>query len=291
MVVADNVIVLDEQKEMARASLKEVSALLTRPSNERGTSPLHAYTLRGVSTDPYITYVLRAVDNEDGAVDGTAERESTEGVVDGEPAQRGSTMGYQWWRILFSTSDAKPVTKMASQIISPRICPTGGGGGGGSARRGRISRPRVRYGKQSRRVNGMASRSNKRGKGTIKMTMISSLSSSEKQPLKGNRQANGWNVCVQKVSEDQVLTAAREEGRTAILVYASDKAMDRKENPIRPLPPALEVRIFLLALSWFYDFDDSICLTQSFFLSRISFERIIGLSPLSYQALWLRQRP
>ncbi|KAI9826835.1 MAG: hypothetical protein M1832_005774 [Thelocarpon impressellum] len=127
---------LEEQKEKARQRLREISSLMTEPHEDPDLNPTHRYTLRGVSTDPHVTYVLYP---------GTLE--SPPDPDDPNPRE------YQWWRLSYASKDAKPVTKM-------------------------------------------------------------------------------------KVDEDLVLQAATEEGRSAVLVYANERAMD--ERRILPLPIQLE---------------------------------------------------
>ncbi|KAI9837545.1 MAG: hypothetical protein M1819_007196 [Sarea resinae] len=86
--------VLDEQKEKARASLRDLSRLLTDESEDVELKPKQRYTLRGVSTEPHITYVLHALDEDanDNTPDAVARKE-------------------QWWRICYSASESKPVSK------------------------------------------------------------------------------------------------------------------------------------------------------------------------------------
>ena len=73
-------------------------------------------------------------------------------------------------------------------------------------------------------------------------------SESSHAPVAGPREYQWWRitysasdtkpVCKMKVDEDLVLQAAMEEGKTAILVYASERATDERFN--QPLPAALE---------------------------------------------------
>ena len=69
-------------------TLRNYSKILTEPSESPTEPPYHKYTLRGVCTEPHITYVLRP---REGAT-------SSESRADDE---------WQWWRISFSTDDAK----------------------------------------------------------------------------------------------------------------------------------------------------------------------------------------
>ncbi|KAI9677494.1 MAG: hypothetical protein M1817_006448 [Caeruleum heppii] len=141
--VMSKVKALEDQKEAARRSLNELSTLLTDPVGQdedtKKPRPKHRYTLRGVSTEPSVTYVLYPVD--------TSPRTDED---EDRPQQ------WQWWRISFSTTDVKAVMKT-------------------------------------------------------------------------------------KVDEDLVLQAARDEGRSCLLIYASDEAMDDQWNG--PLPDALKTFI------------------------------------------------
>ncbi|KAJ5176690.1 uncharacterized protein N7482_002567 [Penicillium canariense] len=85
---------LDTRKQSAMETLRSYSKTLTEPPAAPGEPPLHRYTLRGVCTEPHITYVLKRGeydDNSDDLMD-----------IDGE---RGN--GDQWWRISYSTEDGK----------------------------------------------------------------------------------------------------------------------------------------------------------------------------------------
>lgn len=68
-------------------ALRGYSKILTEPSESPTDPPHHKYTLRGVCTQPHVTYVLRPREN---AQESDA-REDEE---------------WQWWRISFSTEDA-----------------------------------------------------------------------------------------------------------------------------------------------------------------------------------------
>ncbi|KAL5332666.1 hypothetical protein BJX70DRAFT_383526 [Aspergillus crustosus] len=86
---------LDEQQQKALESLRNCSKYLTEPSTSPGEPPVHKYTLRGVCTEPHVTYVLRR---------------STSDNIDAEPTPD----GYQWWRISFSIEDAKSQARDSS---------------------------------------------------------------------------------------------------------------------------------------------------------------------------------
>ncbi|KAL3476838.1 hypothetical protein BJX99DRAFT_134634 [Aspergillus californicus] len=77
---------LEVRKQQAMESLKSYSKFLSEPSVSPGEPPVHKYTLRGVCTEPHVTYVLRPKPN--GSND------------DIEPE-------YEWWRTSFSVDDAK----------------------------------------------------------------------------------------------------------------------------------------------------------------------------------------
>ncbi|KAL2818413.1 ubiquitin interaction motif protein [Aspergillus cavernicola] len=79
---------LEVQKQQAMESLRSYSKFLTEPSSSLGDPPVHKYTLRGVCTEPHVTYVLRRSMHD-------PENDNTE------------TADYEWWRISFSVDDAK----------------------------------------------------------------------------------------------------------------------------------------------------------------------------------------
>lgn len=68
-------------------SLRSYSKILTEHPASSDEPPYHKYTLRGVCTLPHVTYVHRP--REDYSGDGSQTEE------------------WQWWRISFSTEDAK----------------------------------------------------------------------------------------------------------------------------------------------------------------------------------------
>lgn len=73
--------------------------MLTGPSENPNEPPLHKYTLRGICTEPHVTYVLKR--NDAGYADDAMD-------VDGENRD-----DFQWWRISFSAEDGK--TKQAEK--------------------------------------------------------------------------------------------------------------------------------------------------------------------------------
>ncbi|RAL02071.1 uncharacterized protein BO80DRAFT_38367 [Aspergillus ibericus CBS 121593] len=83
---------LEAKKQDALESLRGYSKILTEASSSSSSeSPHHKYTLRGVCTEPHVTYVLR--------------RRLPDGSTNGFEST--TTDEYQWWRISFSTDDAK----------------------------------------------------------------------------------------------------------------------------------------------------------------------------------------
>ncbi|CAL5872038.1 uncharacterized protein PFLUO_LOCUS6295 [Penicillium psychrofluorescens] len=135
---------LETRKQSAQEALRNYSKTLTEPSDSPTEPPVHKYTLRGVCTEPHVTYVLRR-NNPSGSGDAMD--------VDSE---------YHWWRISFSAEDGK--TKQA-----------------------------------------------------------------EKRAAQGDNNASQHGDVIgytaKPVREVEVLHAAREEWRNALLVYASDNAM------------------------------------------------------------------
>ena len=104
---------LEQQQKEARENLTEVSALLTRSSADPAYTPRHGYTLRGVSTDPHVIYILCPVD-EGNMTRGTrtegAEEEHVNVMADGPAVTE------QWWRISYLSGEAKPVQKLVSLL-------------------------------------------------------------------------------------------------------------------------------------------------------------------------------
>lgn len=86
---------LEAAKQEARDTLREYSKILTDPWASPEDSPHYKYSLMGVCTAPHITYVLKNRDS------GQAEEDLIE-MEEKEPEEE-----WQWWRISFSTDDAK----------------------------------------------------------------------------------------------------------------------------------------------------------------------------------------
>ncbi|KAL4800215.1 hypothetical protein BDV19DRAFT_172814 [Aspergillus venezuelensis] len=84
--IEDKLKELGTRQREAEETLRSYSKYLTEPSDTPGEPPVHKYTLRGVCTEPHVTYVLRR-------------NPPTE--TDPNPT------GYQWWRLSFSVDDAK----------------------------------------------------------------------------------------------------------------------------------------------------------------------------------------
>lgn len=88
---------IEKKRQKLLIELKATTARFTTPHADSPSSPFHRYTLRGLSTKPHITYVLRR------AAEATHEAESE---------RLGSTL-WQWWRISISSEGAKPNHPMA----------------------------------------------------------------------------------------------------------------------------------------------------------------------------------
>lgn len=84
---------LEERKHAAHDTMRSYSRALTEPSPNPGEPPLRKYTLRGVCTQPHVTYVLRS---SDAAKSGD--------LMDIDDRNDGAS---QWWRISFSAEDGK----------------------------------------------------------------------------------------------------------------------------------------------------------------------------------------
>ncbi|KAE8354814.1 hypothetical protein BDV28DRAFT_69842 [Aspergillus coremiiformis] len=145
---------LVQRRETAIETLRSYTKILTEPSHISGKTPHHKYTLRGVCTKPHVTYVLRPQPRQNEMADtmSTAVNE------------------WQWWRISFSTDDAK-------------------------------ARP----------------------------------AESQQGDTSSSKNADVIGYTARKVREVEVLKAAREESKSALLVYANDNAMNFQEEPV-PFP-------------------------------------------------------
>lgn len=94
---------MDEEKEKALASLRELSKLYTTPSSDPSDPPLHAYKLCGVSTKTGITYLRRR-----------AESDLINMELDANEPDWGQD---QWWKIHYFSVDAKPVSVMVCTFL------------------------------------------------------------------------------------------------------------------------------------------------------------------------------
>ena len=84
---------LEYTKTKALEILKNDSNFLTEPSPSPGEGPQCLYMLQGVCTQPHVTYIRRRrVSGDPGS------------TTDSDPKVNGD---WQWWRISFSTDDAK----------------------------------------------------------------------------------------------------------------------------------------------------------------------------------------
>ncbi|KAJ5947469.1 hypothetical protein N7466_000484 [Penicillium verhagenii] len=144
---------LEIRKQNALEAMHKYSRMLTEPSEDPSQPPSHKYTLRGVCTEPHVTYVLKRHGADD-------QRDAMH--TDGEED------GFQWWRISFSAEDGK-----AQQ--------------------------------------------------------------SEKREAQGDKttasDGDVMGYTTRKVTETEVLQAAREEWRSVLLVYASDAALQINTDP------------------------------------------------------------
>lgn len=73
--------------------MRSYSKTLTEPSESPHEPPKHKYTLRGVCTEPHVTYVLKS--------------DKTSGSDDLMELDNGSQGSEQWWRISYSAEDGK----------------------------------------------------------------------------------------------------------------------------------------------------------------------------------------
>ncbi|GIK00268.1 hypothetical protein Aspvir_004288 [Aspergillus viridinutans] len=91
--IEDKLKELENRKQKAVETLRNYSKFLTEPSESPTEPPQHRYSLRGVCTEPHITYVLKPVTSH-----------NSEQATDLQPSAGDQ---WQWWRISFSTDDAK----------------------------------------------------------------------------------------------------------------------------------------------------------------------------------------
>lgn len=120
---------LEEQKERALEIYRSVAQQLTEPLSDPQEPPMHKYTLRGVSTKPHVTYVLRPV-----LEDLMDINDDDHGQLNGEPAGTGqSETAWQWWRISFSAEESHssgelpmqgPLTQAEDQVAGISVIDT-----------------------------------------------------------------------------------------------------------------------------------------------------------------------
>ena len=73
--------------------MRKLSRLYTKPADDLEVAPRNKYTLRGVSTDHYTTYLLDKTRPDD-----------SEDLLSAENTD------WQWWKITFSIGDVKPIS-------------------------------------------------------------------------------------------------------------------------------------------------------------------------------------
>ncbi|KAL4806179.1 hypothetical protein BDV18DRAFT_138934 [Aspergillus unguis] len=98
--IEDKLKELETRQQQALDTLKGYSRYLTEPSSSPTENPVHKYTLRGVCTEPHVTYVLRRI--------------SPDEQTDTKPDE------YQWWRLSFSVDDAKSKQAQTGRTSAPR---------------------------------------------------------------------------------------------------------------------------------------------------------------------------
>ncbi|KAJ5836633.1 hypothetical protein N7447_002659 [Penicillium robsamsonii] len=86
---------LELRKQSAMESLREISKTLTEPPKSPSDPPVHKYTLRGVCTEPHVTYVLSNPNT------------TAPGHLMDIDSDTEKSSDYQWWRISFSAEDGK----------------------------------------------------------------------------------------------------------------------------------------------------------------------------------------
>jgi hypothetical protein len=102
---------LEEQKERALEIYRSLAQQFTQPSSDPQEPPTHKYTLRGVSTKPHITYVLRPV-----LEDLMDMSDNSNEQVNGEPDSTAQgAAAWQWWRISFSRDESHSSRELPMQ--------------------------------------------------------------------------------------------------------------------------------------------------------------------------------
>lgn len=86
---------LELRKQGAMDSLREISKTLTEPPRSPSEPPVYKYTLRGVCTEPHVTYVL------------SNPKTTAPGHLMDVDSDTENSNDYQWLRISFSAEDGK----------------------------------------------------------------------------------------------------------------------------------------------------------------------------------------
>lgn len=120
-----------------------------------------------------------------------------------DPTPDAEAAGWQWWKISYSTADAQVISTTASPSPAPE---------------------------QGSELTGWG------------VPKISASEWARKARQHGERNADRAGFSVQKVREVEVLKAARDESTKALLVYASERAVN---HDFADLPPQLKVRLSL----------------------------------------------
>ena len=90
--IDQKVALLEKRKEEAKRTVREITQLYTKPSDDPARPPFRKYTLRGVSTAPDTTYILRSKKKQLDLIEMDDDAESDLIVVD------------QWWKITYGRS-------------------------------------------------------------------------------------------------------------------------------------------------------------------------------------------
>ncbi|KAF7503073.1 hypothetical protein GJ744_004355 [Endocarpon pusillum] len=167
---------LELMREELRACFRAMTAELTSPKDEPSLSPTHKYTLRGVSTKPHITYVLRPIAE-------ASQQSEADCSVSGQ---------WQWWRIALSSEEAKSENSAA-------------------------------YGAQPQSVPLSEQQNSINSSGPFSPWPPSNTQNNR---LLSENTGSVVAYTIQKVGEEDVLKAAREEHDSVTLVYASEKAVN-----------------------------------------------------------------
>ena len=205
---------LDQQQQQILETVQEVSKQLTRPSSSFGEPPTNKYTLRGVSTKPHITYVLRPAVQDLIDLEGDVELEDT------------SDSGWQWWRISWSheyfeqgagQSLLGPTMGLNRALPKPHQT----GAPGPTIHLDRAIVPKT----QQQAMPPETSVVNAVGP-------YSEWLGQRQKELESGPASAAYSVV--KVTEADVLLAARDESDSVMLVYANENAMNFKGSELSP---------------------------------------------------------